>query len=423
MLGFFGPIYEHLAGMLRKQQGQLAYDTIDRVNAWFTPFVLVAMTLAISCKQYFGQPLKCWTPREFSGSWDGYVHDFCFIENTYFVPNGTEVTDQVRGDRHINYYRWVPLVLLLQAAMFIIPYNIWNIFHKKTNINLKGCLRFFEGAMKKQEAGQACEAFSREIWGKLIEARKSTNKFYGCQATINFFLLKLGFLINCILQMVLLKHFLDVDDYFWGFFHLWNVEFKGTAEKEDSIFPRVVLCDFKVRNFGQQQQHTVSCIMILNMIIEKLYICFYFWLIFVFVLTAAGMMNFGFQLLFRRHSLIPTNLNNKRSMNPTRSHRFIRKYLNFDGVLLLTFVDAQFGAYRTSQVIDGLIERFVAEQQPDSSTVTSLNEESPERYVTFNADTIPMDRMKRKTHTLLDEVDSSSARPSAPSAVEEKKEM
>lgn len=52
-------------------------------------------------------------------------------------------------------------------------------------------------------------------------------------------------------------------------------------------------------------------------------------------------------------------------MNPTRSHRFIRKYLNFDGVLLLTFFDAQFGAFRTSQVIDGLIDRFVAEVGDD----------------------------------------------------------
>lgn len=176
MLGFFGPLYEQLVGMLRKQQGQLAFDTIDRVNAWFTPFVLVAMTLAISCKQYFGQPIKCWTPREFSGSWDGYVHDFCFIENTYFVPNGTEVTDEARGGRHINYYRWVPLVLLFQAAMFVLPYHLWNLFHKRTTINLKGSLRFFEGALKKLEPAQACESFAGEIWNRLSDIRNSSNK-------------------------------------------------------------------------------------------------------------------------------------------------------------------------------------------------------------------------------------------------------
>lgn len=335
------------------------------------------------------------------------------------VSNGTEVTDEARGGRHINYYRWVPLVLLFQAAMFVLPYHLWNLFHKRTTINLKGSLRFFEGALKKLEPAQACESFAGEIWNRLSDIRNSSNKLYGFQATINYFLLKLGFIVNCILQMVLLKHFLDVDDYFWGFFHLWNVEFKGTAEKEDSIFPRIVLCDFKVRNLGQQHQHTVSCIMILNMIIEKLYICFYFWLIFVFVVTTAGMIHFAFQILFRRHSLIPTNLNNKNKMNPTRSHEFIKDYLNFDGCLLLTYVDAQFGAFRTSQVIDGLVHRFTNELDSDSSAVTSLNEDHPERYVAFNTDTIPMDRYARKHHSLIEEVDG----PSAPPANEEKKEI
>lgn len=170
-------------------------------------------------------------------------------------------------------------------------------------------------------------------------------------------------------------------------------------------------------------------------------------------------------------------------MNPTRSHEFIKDYLNFDGCLLLTYVDAQFGAFRTSQVIDGLVHRFTNEVgdyfhpnytsldnieyedgnwdewhmlffifyfflsyftsdsifmikfvffklleitsiislqlDSDSSAVTSLNEDHPERYVAFNTDTIPMDRYARKHHSLIEEVDG----PSAPPANEEKKEI
>ncbi|CAB3401078.1 unnamed protein product [Caenorhabditis bovis] len=413
MLGFFGPFYERLVGTLRKQQNQLAYDRIDQINAWFTPIVLAGLTFAISCKQYFGQPLKCWTPREFSGSWDNYVHDFCFIENTYFVPNGTEITDQVRGDRQINYYRWVPLVLLIQAAMFVLPYNIWNLLHKRTEINLKYSLRYFSDRLKKTEQSKACEAFADELWQKLLNLRRERKNFASSAATTMYVLLKLSYIVIAFVQLYLLRVFLDVQDYFWGFVHLLKVDFKGTAEHEDSIFPRVVLCDFTVRNLGQAQRHTVSCVMILNMINEKLYICLYFWLLFMIFVTFVSLMYFCINLFFRRNRLVPTNLNNKAGMNPTKSRKFIRDYLRLDGVLLLTFVDGQFGAFRTSQVIDYLLDRFHADQQPDSSAMTSLHDEPMhERYVAFNTETLPADhRRNNASHKLIDEVDGATAPP------------
>ncbi|CAI5455173.1 unnamed protein product [Caenorhabditis angaria] len=379
MIGFFNPLYDHICRIINRQFNQLAYDRIDQLNSWFTPMVIGALTLAISCKQYFGQPLKCWTPREFSGSWDGYVHDYCFIEDTYFVPNGTEITDVARGDRQINYYRWVPLVLMLQALLFVIPYMIWNVMHKRTSINLKGSLRMYQKQLKTSGSAKANESFAIELTEKLEKINEENRTLAACQTTIHYFLLKILYIFNCVLQMFIIKRFLNLDDYLWGFEHLWNVEFNGTAEHENSIFPRVVLCDFVIRMLGQKHRHTVSCIMMLNMIIEKVYIGLYFWIVFVFIATTTALFTFAIQMLFRKHSLIPTNLKRHDLMNPERTRQFINNYLNMDGVLLITFLDAQFGAYRTSQVVDELVKIFV-KNKSSANSLSSLFENKLETY-------------------------------------------
>ncbi|CAI5453437.1 unnamed protein product [Caenorhabditis angaria] len=410
MIGFFNPLYDQIRRSLNKQTDQLAFDRIDTLNAWFTPMFIGGLTLAISCKQYFGQPLKCWTPREFSGSWDGYVHDYCFIEDTYFVPNGTEITDIARGERQINYYRWVPLVLMLQALLFVVPYLIWNVMHKRTEINLKKSLRLYQKQCKSSGEKQACEAFGAEFCETLERIHRATKSFVGCQATINYFLLKLSFIANCVLQMFIIKCFLNLTDYFWAFEHLFKVEFKGTAEHESSIFPRVVLCDFKIRTLGQLQNHTVSCIMMLNMIIEKVYVMFYFWIIFVAVATTMATLTFAFQMLFRKHKLIPTNLNRKPNMNPTRSQDFLQNFLGADGLLLITFLDTQFGAYQTSQIVEFMVKKYLEARGSDSSVATSINDgNSPMRYAScpYDDSTLPMSQLKLGMVKMskLDEVD------------------
>ncbi|KHJ95064.1 hypothetical protein OESDEN_04998 [Oesophagostomum dentatum] len=65
--------------------------------------------------------------------WEKYAEDYCFIANSYYVPFEEEIpTDLEHRSDHISYYRWVPIMLALQAVMFFIPNWIWNMLHKQT---------------------------------------------------------------------------------------------------------------------------------------------------------------------------------------------------------------------------------------------------------------------------------------------------
>lgn len=104
-------------------------DFIDRINRLYTPLILTIFTIVICAKSYIvGEPLQCWVPIHFSGGWEKYSESWCYIKNTYYVPSTQEVPSEhiMRYETELQYYQWVPFVLGLQAALFIVPSIFWT---------------------------------------------------------------------------------------------------------------------------------------------------------------------------------------------------------------------------------------------------------------------------------------------------------
>ena len=54
-----------------------------------------------------GNNIQCWTPAEFPGGWTEYAHDYCFVEDTYWLPFEKRIpSDHAdRDKRMLNYYQ------------------------------------------------------------------------------------------------------------------------------------------------------------------------------------------------------------------------------------------------------------------------------------------------------------------------------
>ncbi|KAI6241288.1 Innexin [Aphelenchoides fujianensis] len=88
----------------------------------------------------FVKPIQCWIPAQFTGAWEQYSENYCFVQNTYWLPLNYYIPTSVseRKEAEIGYYQWVPFVLGLQAILFYLPSLIWRILNWQSGISVKG---------------------------------------------------------------------------------------------------------------------------------------------------------------------------------------------------------------------------------------------------------------------------------------------
>lgn len=338
---------------------QKVADSVDYLNYYVTSIILAFFALAISAKQYFGSPIQCWVPSEFRGGWEKYAEDYCFIANSYYVPFDEEIPSDIDNRRdHISYYRWVPIMLALQALMFFIPNWIWNMLHKQTAINPRAYLteiekiRYMTGESREQQVKKMANYLMDivSVFGSPSDMRKKeyTKSRSGYNATLLYLFTKATYVINICLQIFILNHFLGENYLYWGYEMSSNI-LHGKEWKETSIFPRVIMCDFQIRRLANLQRHTVQCVIMMNMINEKLYLFLYFWFFFLGVVTITNFVYFATVMLvpFLRAKLVYCNFVNGGN-----------ECLHLDGVLLLKFVREHAGGRIAFDLVNKLYAIF-----------------------------------------------------------------
>ena len=60
-------------------------DTItDRLNHVTTSAILIVMATLVTTKQYVGDPIQCWCPKEFSKNRVEYANSICWVKGNFF---------------------------------------------------------------------------------------------------------------------------------------------------------------------------------------------------------------------------------------------------------------------------------------------------------------------------------------------------
>ncbi|GAA56226.1 innexin unc-9 [Clonorchis sinensis] len=340
-------------------------DFADRLNYQLTGLLLFVFVGIIGIRQYVGKPIHCWTPQEFTRSWEEYAENYCWVASTYFVrlhsypgppppqmvyPQGT-----MTSGRFISYYQWAPILLAIQSFLFYLPCLIWRLFSSRSgfhvSINLtehKESIRSFGvGSLMGSHCDAECPSYLCLEHGLTKPRSKCVCARHQGNFLVRLYMfVKLLYVCNVVGQIYLLEYYTGVQYNFYGIRVLYDLA-TGRQWEESGHFPRVTFCDFEARKLAQSHYYTLQCVLPINMFLEKIYIFLWLWFFAVGVVTLLSMIVWITRIgtsrcrfSWIRHQLLTIRQFNKSNQS---CMQFVESHLGPDGVFVLRLISQNYG--------------------------------------------------------------------------------
>jgi len=266
--------------------------------------ILFASLALLGCNHLFGKSIQC--------SAGGLEESYCWIQGLWTIREkenlynpGTYVqahpgVGAFNPDIHEKvihrFYQWVPIVLVISAAIFYIPRHLWKMWDG-------GRMSLICSNMKEEAQNDAenekrvthlMNYFDRPLYNR---NRRYVIQHLVCEGLNSIAVLSVWVLTDSFLGgrfnaygrhfNTYLKHGMVTD----GPEDLpaWDVN------PMDSVFPKVAKCDFhRIGASGTEEKVDVMCVLPLNVVNEKIFYVLWFWYI---LLALASLLNLAYRII------------------------------------------------------------------------------------------------------------------------------
>ncbi|KJH46388.1 innexin-3 family protein [Dictyocaulus viviparus] len=346
----------------------------DRLNYYYSTMVIMILSITITARQYVGSPLQCWVPAQFTKAWEQYAENYCFVYNTYWVRPDDEVPESIdrRVAQQLIYYQWVPFIMALEAAFFYLPVIFWSQVNNRSGLNVENLVRLAVDAetsddserTKKVEA--ICTHLEESVQLQMTRRDNATlfnyilqfGQLNGTYVSNVYLITKILYVVNLIMQFIMMNKFLGQNDPYWGA-HILSDILTGTDWELSGNFPRIAMCDFQVRVLGNFQRYSIQCVLSLNMFNEKIFLFLYFWFIAVGIVTVIDAVNLAY---YTRKSSKKIQFIKKFIKSPatdeTLMDDFCRSQVNADMMVILNMISAHANEVISSEILQKLWKNY-----------------------------------------------------------------
>jgi hypothetical protein len=256
------------------------------------------------------------------------------------------------------------------ALCFYAPRLFWRSFNIHCGIDIQNLIKKSQISSKDSTKTATnildyyCQSFSKSSRAKSsinLPAYIRRKKHRGNYLFSLYFLTRLMYLINSILQLILLNillghrgnaWFLDID-IIKSIFHY------GNPLLDSPYFPRVTLCNVPIREMGEIHRYTVQCVLPINIINEKIFLALSFWFSYLIlhnfisfvILISEQFENQRIQYIKRLTTLIEGN-------KDEYIENFTRNYLTYDGIFLLRLISHNSSELQAIEILKTIFEKY-----------------------------------------------------------------
>ncbi|CAF3413793.1 unnamed protein product [Rotaria sp. Silwood1] len=302
-------------------------STGDRLSYRYTCAILIAFAVIVSNREFTMKRIQCWVPAFFTGNYEDYTNNVCWVRNTYYLDDDREIPENtnIRYESSIRYYQWIPFILLFQAFFFFAPYVLWRALCQRSGIDVRDLVEaatnYKKSANEKQREqlmkymvsiidqyvdDPRRQSNNREtLWWKkcFLVFSPSSGRYMGDYLRNLFLFIKIIYAINVFAQVLLLSFLLGQP--FWSLgFTVLKFLYEGRGwDYQSRYFPKVTLCDFQIREANAlpiAHTYTVMCVLPVNLFNQQIFTFLWFWLVIVIFFTIYDFFIWIYRLFFRR---------------------------------------------------------------------------------------------------------------------------
>lgn len=383
----------------------------DRLSHQHTTKILIVFVILATFKRFYNTPINCWVPAELK-RYEKFINKYCWIKGTFYVNQHYDLNTysvEARQDSLLHYYQWVYFFLLIQAFLFYLPrilwtfvsnrmldYDLFNVVHaaikyESVGSNQENIIKYLTANLMKNHDWMQKD--HEIIRGKVKQIIKELNlnskkkgyqmiidsfnprfiarKFSKSLLTLSYIVIKLVYILNALLQIILMNKFLSQNENFFYGLEIFNSVMKGegdmTSMSDSRVFPRVTVCDVRTREMGSDHLYTVQCVLAFNLFNEKIYSFLWFWIFIViipytvmdFLTWIKRVVIFGtsyrYNFILSRVMIPGKGLTNR---DKILVKLFTEYYIGNDGVLVLRLIEHNSNAIVVSNLVSKMWEQF-----------------------------------------------------------------
>ncbi|CAF1260948.1 unnamed protein product [Rotaria sp. Silwood1] len=370
-------------------------DFFDRLSRKYSVVIFGICFIIVTTTQFVSDPIHCFTQMVDSKYKIDYVNWVCWISSSYYLPFDKPLPNrnQSRPEK-IPYYQWVPFILFGMMILFYIPGFIWRKINRNCGIDTKVITSIIADMdpLHSENRQDAMNMLVKQIDKALTYHRDyhhgfmfSTWKRFSCLSCCSlsqhsgnylacgYILVKLLYIANAIGQLFLLNIFMGQKFYLYGF-EVLQKWFHGQEIKALERFPRITMCRFILRTFGDNiQPYDVQCLLPINIYNEKIFLMIWFWLAFVSIMSIYSLIKWLHYFTFKSrknfiHHFLKANQIDCYSENTTHLNTeilptFVDRYCRQDGILLLRIVNANATKVLVGELVCALWNHWQKQRQ------------------------------------------------------------